>query len=114
MPDERVELWGFRGDDVEAARELLERMLQVEMTLFESETIGPYFFARFCEPHAELTLRPNFDPDWDGDPEDDEALAEPDFPDFGVLLYVDWNTEGHSCRERLQALGADAELLLVE
>ena len=114
-PDE-VELWGFPEEDVERVRELVEKALDVRFALHESESIGPYYFAELCAPHAELTLRPNLDPGFDeadaADPED--ALVEPDFPDFGVLLYVDWHTAAHDCRERVRRLGSDAQLLLVE
>ena len=110
-----MELWGFHGDDVDAVRHLLEEKLGVAFQLFESESIGPYYFAAYCEPHGDLTLRPNLDADFDEAVDDpDEALAEPDFPDFGVLLYADWRTASHACREKLNALGAEAQLLLVE
>ncbi len=46
------------------------------------------------------------------DPED--ACAEPDFPDFGVLLYVERKDEGKPGGGRLAALGGSAQLLLVE
>jgi len=112
---ETVELWGFLSDDVEAAREETERLLGVTFRLHESETIGPYYFAELDEPESELTLRPNLDPDFDedvGDP--DDAFAEPDFPDFGVLLYVERRSGGEADGGRLAALGGAAQLLLVE
>lgn len=115
MADEEVELWGFHTVDIEDVRALLERTLQVTFALHESESIGPYYFAAFCEPHADLTLRPNVDLDHDEEIDDpDSAFAEPDFQDYGVLLYVDWRTRAHECRARLQQLGAQALLLLVE
>lgn len=112
---ETVELWGFLSDDVEGAREETERLLGVTFRMHESASIGPYYFAELDEPAAELTLRPNLDPDFDedaGDPE--EAFAEPDFPDFGVLLYVERKSEGKPGAGRLAALGEVAQLLLVE
>ena len=115
MAGEEVELWGFHTDDVEAVRERLERALGVSFALHESDTIGPYYFAPYCDEHADLTLRPNVDAAWDEDDGDpDDAYAEPDFPDYGVLLYADWRTAAHGCREKLRALGAEAQLLLVE
>ena len=116
MAEEQVELWGFHTDDVEDARAAVERVLGVRMALHESDSIGPYYFAEFCAPHGELTLRPNKDPDVDEDEVEDpeDALAEPDFPDHGVLLYVDWHTSAHECREKMKALGSDAQLLIVE
>ena len=44
----------------------------------------------------------------------DDAFVEPDFPDFGVLLYVERKTEGKPGGGKLSALGATAQLLLVE
>ncbi|HKC23887.1 MAG TPA: hypothetical protein VKF32_04050 [Thermoanaerobaculia bacterium] len=116
MDEEEVELWGFHAGDVEGVRAVVERSLGVTFELLESESIGPYYFASLCAPHAELTLRPNLDAAFDEDSgeDPDDALAEPDFPDYGVLLYIDWHTRGHACREKAQGLGAEAQLLLVE
>ena len=112
---ETVELWGFLSDDVEAAREQAERLLGVSFRLHESESIGPYYFAELEDPESELTLRPNLDPDFDEDSGDpDDAFAEPDFPDFGVLLYVERKSEGEAGGGRLAALAEAAQLLLVE
>ena len=112
---ETVELWGFLSDDVEAAREEAERLLGVTFRLHESESIGPYYFAELDEPESELILRPNLDPDFDEDSGDpDDAFAEPDFPDFGVLLYVERKSEGEAGGGRLAALAGAAQLLLVE
>ena len=116
MDEEEVELWGFHAGDVEGVRAIVERSLGVTFELLESASIGPYYFAAFCAPHAELTLRPNLDAAFDEDSgeDPDDALAEPDFPDYGVLLYIDWHTREHACREKAQGLGAEAQLLLVE
>ena len=112
---ETVELWGFLSDDVEAAREQAERLLGVSFRLHESESIGPYYFAELDEPESELTLRPNLNADFDEDADDpDDAYAEPDFPDFGVLLYVERKSEGKPGGGRLAALGEVAQLLVVE
>ena len=111
---ERVELYGFLSGDIEEVREQVEGALGVRFTLFESSEIGPYYFAPLCAPHAELTLRPNLDASAEEDADEEDALAEPDFPDFGVLLYVEWKTTGHSCRARVKKLEPDAQLLLVE
>jgi hypothetical protein len=115
MAEEELELWGFHSDDVESVRELLEGALEVRFAMHESDTIGPYYFSLYCEPHADLTLRPNVDAAYDEDTDDpDSAYAEPDFPEYGVLLYVDWRTRAHACREKLKKLGPEAQLLLVE
>lgn len=113
--NDTVELWGFLSDDVEAAREEVERLLGVRFRLYESETIGPYLFAELDQPEADLTLRPNVDADFDEEVDDpEEACAEPDFPDFGVLLYVERKAPGPPGEGRLAALGQAAQLLVTE
>lgn len=115
MSEAAVELWGFLTDDVEGVREEAERLLGVSFRLHESASIGPYYFAELEEPESELILRPNLDAGFDEDVDDpDDAFAEPDFPDFGVLLYVERKSEGKPGGGRLAALGASAQLLLVE
>lgn len=115
MTEPSVELWGFPTEDVEGVREEVERLLGVAFELHESETIGPYYFAPLADPEADLILRPNLDVDFDeevGDP--DEAYAEPDFPEYGVLLYVERKTEGRPGSGKLAGLESSAQLLLVE
>jgi hypothetical protein len=115
MSEASVELWGFHSDDVERVREDVERLLGVTFRLHESASIGPYYFAPLDEPESDLILRPNLDAGFDEDVDDpDDAFAEPDFPDFGVLLYVEWTNPGHTCRQSVDALGAEAQLLVVE
>lgn len=115
MSEPSVELWGFRSDDVDGLREELEGRLGVGFQLHESETIGPYYFAPLDDPEAELILRPNLDPDFDEEADDpDDALAEPDFAEFGVLLYVERKAEGAPGDGRLAGLEGLGELLLVE
>jgi hypothetical protein len=110
-----VELWGFLSEDVESVREEVERLLGVTFRMHESASIGPYYFAELEEPESELILRPNLDAGFDEDVDDpDDVFAEPDFPDFGVLLYVERKTVGRPGSGRLAALGATAQLLLVE
>ena len=115
MSEPSVELWGFPTEDVEGVREEVERLLGVVFTLHESQTIGPYYFAPLDEPEAELILRPNLDADFDEETDDpDEAYAEPDFPEFGVLLYVERKAEGRPAGGKLAELEASGQLLLVE
>jgi hypothetical protein len=112
---ETVELWGFLTDDVESVREEAERLLGVTFRLHESASIGPYYFADLDDPESELILRPNVDAGFDEDVDDpDDAFAEPDFPDFGVLLYVERKSDGKPGEGRLAALGGAAQLLVVE
>ncbi len=115
MSEPSVELWGFATEDVEGVREEVERLLGVAFTLHESQTIGPYYFAPLDEPEAELILRPNLDADVDEETDDpDEAYAEPAFPEFGVLLYVERKAEGRPAGGKLAELEASGQLLLVE
>lgn len=115
MSEAAVELWGFFSDDVEKVREEVERLLEVTFRLHESASIGPYYFAPLGEPESDLILRPNLDAGFDEDTDDpDDAFVEPDFPDFGVLLYVERKTEGRPGSGALARLDATAQLLLVE
>lgn len=115
MAEPFVELWGFPDPDIEAVRAVVERTLGVTMELHESASIGPYYHASLCGAHADLVLRPNLDASFDPETDDpDESLEEPDFPDFGSLLYVEWATPGHTCRQSVDALGAEAQMLIVE
>jgi hypothetical protein len=115
MSEPAVELWGFLLEDVENVREDVERLLGVTFRLHESESIGPYYFAELDDPESDLILRPNLDAGFDEDTDDpDDAFVEPDFPDFGVLLYVERKSGGKPGSGRLAALGETAQLLLVE
>lgn len=115
MSEASVELWGFHSEDVENVREEVERLLGVAFRLHESASIGPYYFSPLDEPESDLILRPNLDAGFDEEADDpDDAFAEPDFPDYGVLLYVERKTDGKPGSGRLAALGASAQLLLVE
>lgn len=112
----RVEVWGLETANVDAARTALEEALGVAFARHESAHIGVYWFAELCGGHAELTLRPNRDADFDPDADLDAeaALAEPEFEEFGTLLYVDWRREDHDCRATFEELGDEIRLLAVE
>ena len=115
MSEGSVELWGFLSEDVEGVREEVERLLGVTFELHESSSIGPYYFAPLAEPESDLILRPNLDAGFDEEADDpDDACAEPDFPEYGVLLYVERKSEGKPGGGKLAGLGATAQLLLVE
>ena len=115
MSSERVEVYGFETDDIEEVRAAIEEALGLVFDVFDSASIGGYYFAPFCEPHAELTLRFNREPEpeggWDSG---EDGLAEPEFPSHGVLLYVEWRRTDHGCRRQIAAVTNYGELLAVE
>jgi len=113
MDVSRVEVYGFATEEVDEVRAQVERALDLVFEPHQSELIGDYYFASLCGAHAELTLRANYDPGADGESYED-TLAEPDFPGFGTLLYVEWSDTGHTCRERVNGLAPDGQLLAVE
>jgi hypothetical protein len=115
MEQELVELYGFPTEDIEEVREKLESVFGVVFDRYASMLAGGYYFTELCAGHAALTLRENTGITEDEETgEEEEGLAEPDFPDSGVILYVEWRTTAHSCREKIKALAGIAELLAVE
>jgi hypothetical protein len=115
MDQELVELYGFTTEDVEEVREKLESLLGVVFDRYVSMLAGGYYFTELCARHAALTLRENYGVTEDEETgEEEEGLAEPEFPESGVILYVEWRTTAHSCREKVKALAGIAELLAVE
>ena len=115
MEQELVELYGFPTEDVEEVRLKLESLLGVAFDRYASMMAGGYYFTELCPGHAALTLRENYGVTEDEETgEEEEGLAEPDFPDSGVILYVEWHTTAHSCRDKAKSLAGVAELLAVE
>jgi hypothetical protein len=115
MDEEVVELYGFPTEDIEAIRMQVEALFGVAFDRYVSPAAGGYYFTEFCSGHAELTLRENtgiFENEETG--EDEEGMVEPDFPDAGVLLYVEWKDSSHGCRARGRGLEEFGELLAVE
>ncbi len=115
MAQELVELYGFPTEDVEEVRLKLESLFGVVFDRYASMSVGGYYFTELCEGHATLTLRENYGITEDEETgEEEEGLGEPEFPDSGVLLYVEWRTTAHSCRQKVKALSGIGELLAVE
>ena len=115
MEQELVELYGFPTEDVEEVRMKLESLLGVSFDRYASMSAGGYYFTELCPGHAALTLRENYGVTEDEETgEEEEGLAEPDFPESGVILYVEWHTTGHSCREKGKSIAGIAELLAEE
>jgi len=75
------DLYGFGNDDLEAAKLAVEQALGIRLTAHESLYFaGNYYrLGRLGEEH--FILRRNIDP-FDGEP------AELEFPEVGILLYV--------------------------
>jgi len=73
------DLYGIQLNDLEHARAAIESALKVEMVLHDSLYLGEYYLGRMGE--AEVQIRRNLDP-LDGE------LSEREFPNMGILLYV--------------------------
>jgi hypothetical protein len=115
MEQELVELYGFHTEDVEEVREALESLFGVVFDRYASMFAGGYYFTELCTGHAALTLRENYGITEDEETgEEEEGLVEPEFPESGVILYVEWQTTAHSCREKGKALSGIGELLAEE
>lgn len=96
-------LYGFAELDLEGARSLLERALEVELRPHDSlYRGGDYYLLK--EPDAELILQQNYDCL-------DDDLAESDFPAARVLLYVDGERRAQEIAELLGARIPEAALL---
>lgn len=74
------DLYGFRHEDLEAARRAVEQALGIRLIAHESSYIGDYYKLDTMGEES-LELRRNIDP-LDNEP------AELEFPDIGVLLYI--------------------------
>ncbi len=87
------DLYGFTHNDLEGARILVERALGIRFVPHESSFIGDYYLFETAGEES-FKLRSNVDP-LDGEP------AELDFPDIGVLLYVDGTERAKELEHRL-------------
>lgn len=74
-------LFGVAAIDLDAARASVEHVLSAVMEMHESEYRGGDYFLLEKEG-AKLVLQTNFT-------EDDGEVTEAEYPDAGILLYVD-------------------------
>jgi hypothetical protein len=90
------DLYGFKTGPLPARRVALETVFSTSMVPHESSYLGEYDQLRLASG-ARLRLQPNRDPD------DPAALAEEDFPEHAVLLYVEAKEDADELRDRLLA-----------
>jgi hypothetical protein len=89
------DLYGLRHESIEAARESVERALEVELVPHESSYLGDYFRGGDMDGE-DLILQGNFDAreqDW----------VEPTHRDVPFLLYVNNPSASEATRARLEA-----------
>jgi hypothetical protein len=97
------DLYGFRNDDLEAAKLAVERSLGVRLAAHESLYLGGNYYRLGGLGGEHFILRRNIDL------LDDEP-AELEFPEIGILLYVN---ETEQARDLEQILTAKIEGLLL-
>ena|SRR5262245_3333884 len=94
-----VDLYGIAVEDIEAARKLIESILEAELDAHESLYRGGDYYCKELDD-GRLVLQSNKDLLWqDGDPLE-ERWAEPGFSNYPILVYV----EGHSDSDRIRSL----------
>jgi hypothetical protein len=96
-----VDLYGIAVEDIEAARKLIESILEVELDAHESMYRGGDYYCKELDG-CRLVLQPNNDLLWQDDDPLEERWAEPDFSNYPILVYV----EGHSDSNRIRSLFA--------
>jgi hypothetical protein len=102
-------IFGFPHDDLESARVVVERALDVRLEAHDSCYFGPYFRGSLGSEQS-LQLRHNSDPLFDeqSDPPH-ERFSEPDFPEARLLLYL--HGVDSVCARQLLAHVADISFL---
>ena len=83
-----TDLYGFKHNDLEEARGIIQRVLDINLEPHESLYFGVYYFGSLPGEQS-VHLRRNLDPlhDPKTDPPE-EHFAEPKFQDSPLLLYV--------------------------
>ena len=76
------DLYGFISDDLDGIADRLSTILNIKWTPHESSFRGGAYYRSGTLGHEEYILQRNL--------ELDDELAEPDFRDIPVLLYVGW------------------------
>ena len=96
-------LYGFTGSDLEKARGILEAVTGTRMVPHESlYRGGDYYLLK--EAGAELILQRNYDCL-------DDDLAESDFPDAAILVYLAGEDRAEEIAEQIRTGAPEAQLL---
>lgn len=88
------DLYGFKTGDIPGRRAELEAVFAAPMEPHESSYLGEYDLLRL-DSGARLRLQAN------RDAEDGSALAEDDFPEHSLLIYVESKDQADELREQL-------------
>ena len=96
-------VYGFAESDLERARSIVERFIDAQMSPHNSLYRGGDYY-RYQDGDAELTLQRNYDGL-------DDDLAEEEFPDAAILLYVAGGERANHLAARLEAAGGQVKLL---
>jgi hypothetical protein len=99
------DLYGFRSNDLEAARASVETTLGVELDPRNSSYRGGDYYCKSTEDKDEVLLQTNNDGEEDG-------WAEEDYKEFGVLLRVYSPEHGDDYKEALT--DRDSGFILLE
>lgn len=97
-------LFGFQEQDIDEVCKRVEQALGIRMEARESFFHGGDYCRYSGEGHGELILQMNRDLV-------DDTLAEPDFPDVTMLLYVDGTLWGAEIEKALAKHIPDMRLL---
>jgi hypothetical protein len=82
------DLYGFSTDDIDVAKSIVERALNVKLEAHDSDFVDDYFMLQTDEGE-EIVLKENYS-------KEEDAYREPDFNGQAILLYIDELTEGNS------------------
>ena len=84
---EIYDLYGFKLNEIEKALEAVESALGIEMQVSENLSRGIYYRKRLSYEGEHFILKRNID-FTDREFEKNLSLADPKFPDYPILLYV--------------------------
>lgn len=88
------DLYGFKISDIENARQLIEKALNVKFIVHESSYLGDYYKVKL-NSNEDYMLQHNFlkhDEDW----------MEPQFTEYPLLLYINGTSRSEEIEEILK------------
>jgi hypothetical protein len=87
-------LFGLKLTDIESAKNLVEKVLDLKLNAHESSYVGDYYRAD-GPGDEEIVLQENYD-------RDDEEWTEPDHQDMALLLYINESTRADMIESKLK------------
>lgn len=88
------DLYGFKISDIENARKLIEKALNVKFIAHESSYFGDYYKVKLNN-NEDYMLQYNF-------MGHDEGWMEPEFTEYSLLLYVNGTPRSEAIKEILK------------